>query len=320
MTDNKPQPVAQFVKQDVAPLNILLFVADACNFKCEYCYNKMPRHGTFADVDLLVKFVKDAYDKTHKKMNLSLIGGEPMLHPQIEELCSRLQEVPDSQVEVLTNFSLPLDRYIRLLKKGMCIAASWHSSPFDKSNIDYYKKMVSIPMHYFKSSQIEIRIMFEFDNWQNSVKMYKLFYPTYKRWLEISLLTKNDGSLYKYSDEQIEEYHEYVKQLKYTREFFTVRYSDGTEKLVSFNDLYLNESVNFHLWKCNAGLDYIYVHADGNVYNCQSYYEHYINPICNIKQTEGKYIKELFKPCICRVDYCSCDFDVKKEKILKNVK
>jgi len=53
--------------------------------------------------------------------------------------------------------------------------------------------------------------MFELDNWQNSVKMYKLFYPTYKRWLEISLLTKNDGSLYKYSDEQIEEYHEYVK-------------------------------------------------------------------------------------------------------------
>lgn len=41
----------------------------------------MPRHSTFADVDLLVKFVKDAYDKIHKKMNLSLIGGEPMLHP-----------------------------------------------------------------------------------------------------------------------------------------------------------------------------------------------------------------------------------------------
>ena len=155
-----------------------------------------------------------------------------------------------------------------MLKRGMCIAASWHSSPSDKANIDYYKKMVSIPMQYFENGQIEIRIMFELDNWQNSVKMYKLFYPTYKRWLEISLLTKNDGSLYKYSDEQVEEYREYVKQLKYTREFFTVRYSDGSEKLVSFNDLYLNESVNFHLWKCNAGLDYIYVHADGNVYNC----------------------------------------------------
>lgn len=60
--------------------------------------------------------------------------------------------MPNSQVEVLTNFSLPLEKYISLLKKDMCIAASWHSSPSDKSNIDYYKKMVSIPMKYFENS------------------------------------------------------------------------------------------------------------------------------------------------------------------------
>ena len=199
----------------------------------------------------------------------------------------------------------------------MKLAASWHGRKNDRQNLDYVKKIMSFPMKFYEKNMIEVRIMYEFDNWNSSETVYNLLFQKYKQWMEVSLLTKNDGTIYPYTGEQIETYRDHVKKLKYTRDFFTLVYSDGTKRNVSFNDMYLNSAVCFHLWKCNAGLDYVYVHVDGNVFNCQSYYEHGMKPICNIYTTNGEYRKELFKPCICKVDYCSCDFDVHKEKILK---
>lgn len=220
-------------------------------------------------------------------------------------------------LELLTNLSQSGEYYLNCLNNGVKLAASWHGRKNDRQNLDYVRKIMSFPMRFYERNMIEVRIMYEFDNWDSSETVYNLLFQKYKRWMEISLLTKNDGTIYPYTGEQIETYRDHVKKLKYTRDFFTLVYSDGSKKNVSFNDMYLNSSVCFHLWKCNAGLDYIYVHVDGNVFNCQSYYEHGMKPICNVYETNGEYRKELFKPCICKVDYCSCDFDVYKEKILK---
>lgn len=38
-------------------------------------------------------------------------------------------------------------------------------------------------------------------------------------------------------------------------------------------------------WMCRAGVDYIYVHVDGNVYRCQSYYQYGLAPLYNIVDT-----------------------------------
>ena len=310
--------VAQFVKQDNTPLNVLLFIADQCNFACPYCYNRRPRTNKLVDLDLLYKFVEDMSQKTKRRMNISLIGGEPTLHPGMLSFCkSILSNVPNSCVEVLTNFSQPLETYLEHLELGMKIAATWHGKQNDKQNLDYCKKMLRIPLKFFENDQVEVRIMFENDNWDNAEEVFRQMCPLFKKWVEISLVSDLDGKPYPYTKAQLDRYKELLMKLKYTRDFFTVRYRDGTEKQVSFNDMYLNPLVNFHLWRCNAGLDYIYVHCNGNVYNCQSYYEHDRKPICNIIQTQGEYKKELFKPTICSVDYCSCDFDVYKEKILR---
>ena len=313
-------PIEQYVDLDPSAMNILIFVVDKCNYRCEYCYNRFPRTLKSADLNLFSKFIKDIKVKTNRKLNISLIGGEPTLNPNIHSFIENVKELENVTVELLTNLSQPLEYYIKCLKNDVKIAASWHSNQKDKNNLDYVKKIMEIPYEYYEKNMIEVRIMFEYENWSSSDMVYNLLFNKYKKWMEISLLTKNDGSIYPYTEEQIQKYHEYVKKLKYMRDFFTLVYSDGSKKQVSFNDMYLNSSVNFQLWKCNAGLDYIYIHVDGNVFNCQSYYEHGMKPICNIHETNGEYKKELFKPCICRVDYCSCDFDVHKEKVLKGLK
>lgn len=314
-------PIAEYVDQDITPLNILLFIVDKCNFECEYCYNRQPRHLDYAKLDIFLKYVKDISNKTQRCLNISLIGGEPTLHPEMESFCDELLLIPNTTVEILTNFSQPLEYYLRLLEKNIKLAATWHGKKKDKANLSYFSKMLKVPKQFFENNQIEIRIMFENDNWENSDRMFNYVYPIFKQWVEISLLQQNDGYSYPYSHEQRKIYGEYVKKLKCDRNFFTVEYSDGSKKKMSFNDMYFSDPLlSFHLWKCNAGLDYIYVHSDGNVYHCQSYYEHYFKPICNIYELNGEYQIDLYKPCICRAKYCSCDFDVKKEKILKNIK
>lgn len=73
-------PVEQYVDQDPSTMNILMFTVDKCNFRCEYCYNRFPRTNKVADLDVYYRFVRDIFEKTHRKLNVSLIGGEPTLN------------------------------------------------------------------------------------------------------------------------------------------------------------------------------------------------------------------------------------------------
>lgn len=310
--------VKEFVIQKSTPLNILAYIVDRCNFNCSYCYNRMPRKSTLADLDSFFKFIEDIRRQQPKdrKINVSLIGGEPTLHPGAIDFCNQLLALDNVTAELLTNFTQPVEYYLSLLEKGICLAASWHSQANDKLNWSYVEKMKQIPMKFFDNEQVEVRIMMENDNWESSRKVFFELYPMFKKHIEISLLTRDDGTPYQYSQSQLDEYEKLIVLTKYKRDFFTIEYSDGTQQQVSFADMYLNPQVNFHLWKCNAGQDYIYIHCDGNVYNCQSYYENYKKPICNLFEDECKYKKEKFKPCICQVNYCACDFDVYKEKLI----
>jgi len=43
--------------------------------------------------------------------------------------------------------------------------------------------------------------------------------------------------------------------------------------MLEFNDMFLNTSYSFKYWKCNAGLDYFYIHANGDIYPCETYYD-----------------------------------------------
>ena len=61
--------------------------------------------------------------------------------------------------------------------RNIKIAASWHGTKCDPANNKYISKMLAIPMMYFEKDLIEVRIMFEKDNWKNSVRTYELLVP-----------------------------------------------------------------------------------------------------------------------------------------------
>lgn len=66
--------------------------------------------------------------------------------------------------------------------------------------------------------------MMENDNWENSRKVFFELYPLYKKYIEISLLTRDDGTPYEYTQKQLDEYEKLIILTKYKRDFFTVEY------------------------------------------------------------------------------------------------
>lgn len=56
--------------------------------------------------------------------------------------------------------------------------------------------MKKIPMKFFANEQVEVRIMMENDNWESSRKVFYELYPLFKKYIEISLLTRDDGTPY----------------------------------------------------------------------------------------------------------------------------
>ena len=82
-----------------------------CNLSCSYCDtkwdNKNDALSSECTADSLVRWAADQPVK-----NVTLTGGEPLLQDDIEELIEKLLGL-GLRVEIETNGSLPLDRYIK---------------------------------------------------------------------------------------------------------------------------------------------------------------------------------------------------------------
>jgi organic radical activating enzyme len=136
-------------------------------------------------------------------LNISLIGGEPTLHESMVWFCDELIKLGNVTVEILTNLHKPFDYYYELLNKGIMIASSWHSKQDDLLNFDFVEKIKMIPQKFIDNYQVEVRIMMENNNWENSKKVFKELYTKCKNIMELSLLLTNDGKPYKYTDRQL---------------------------------------------------------------------------------------------------------------------
>lgn len=70
--------------------------------------------------------------------------------------------------------------------------------------------------------------------------------------------------------------------------------------------------LDFYMWKCNAGLDFLYVHHDGKVHPCDEN-----DGIILYDINKGGEFRFPHRPLICPRHDCPCLFDIYKEKIFK---
>ena len=63
-----------------------------------------------------------------------------------------------------------------------------------------------------------------------------------------------------------------TKHFKFLDEKLYVKHDNGNLECIYADDLYkdpsIEKTVSFKNWLCNAGFNYLYVHCDGNIYQC----------------------------------------------------
>lgn len=110
-----------------------------CNLRCSYCdtcYALKNSNGTEMSIDEIVKRAKK-YDYR----NITLTGGEPLIHKDVDDLISKLCE-NEFYVNIETNGSVPIDKYI--LNKNILITMDYKlpSSGVEKNmNLNNLEKL-----------------------------------------------------------------------------------------------------------------------------------------------------------------------------------
>lgn len=304
-------------------LYILAYVEDNCNYCCSYCYNSKPYSKKRLNLTNLLNyilFVKQTYPT--KYIQLELIGGEPTLHPDLMDFCQKISKINNVLIKIFTNLSAPIEQYkTLLLNENLILIASWHSLKNDLLNNSYTSKILQLLQLH--KNQIEVRIMYEVLNTENALKIANTILPYCNNMqFDLSFLfdpitQKND--VMKYTEQQLNDFNLFHKQhnIRSNRKEFLVKYNDSTEELKTFTDMFCNKTYNFKHWICNAGKNSLFVNYNGIVYPCVEYSCDTHNQIFSINNLS--YTKHNFKPVLCKLDYCSCDWDIKKKKLFNNV-
>lgn len=91
---------------NIQPLLVQIELTEACNLKCRFCYNSQkPRYNNkvFEMMDTLAE---------QGIMQLTLTGGEPLMHPQFFDILKRAVELFPN-VMILSNGSLMTDENVK---------------------------------------------------------------------------------------------------------------------------------------------------------------------------------------------------------------
>jgi len=104
-----------------------------CNYDCSYCtphiHDAVSPHIELDHVRSTVQCIDREMSSRGKKANYSFTGGEPFLHPAIEEILRTVSTAPgsdSSNLSVVTNGSLPLPIYQRCMPYVTNLTVSLH--------------------------------------------------------------------------------------------------------------------------------------------------------------------------------------------------
>ncbi len=96
-----------------SPTRVNFEITYFCNLRCNFCYNpeEIRFHGKIKDIKAILKTLKE-----HGVYNVSLSGGEPLLHPQIKDILEYMYKL-GLRIGLVTNGTLISDDLIKLFKK-----------------------------------------------------------------------------------------------------------------------------------------------------------------------------------------------------------
>ena len=280
---------------------ILANIIDSCNYNCRYCYNVFPRNGIALNLDALYCFLNSLQISRCTPVMLNIEGGEPTLHKKLLNFCKQLQTLSNFKTYIYTNFSASTATYKDILScMSINIVATWHLVD-DAHTDDFLHKLQTLQCY---KDRIEVVIMYEDINIDKS---YDVMTKAKKLVSNINLSYICNTSTYKttYTSEDNKHYLQLISSSKKEYAFNNIRLSEPELT-------YYAKDFNFKHCLCEASMQSLYIHNNGLLYYCPSYYLEKKSSIGNIFQKNYKFKNT---PIICTCRHCADYLNVKKYKL-----
>jgi len=256
-----------------------------CNLACKYC-NEFDDFSKPVPIDVMFRRVDKLGEFGTSVITIS--GGEPLLHPDLDEIIRRIRENRAVAGMITNGYLLVPDRIERLNRAGL----EWLQISIDNVNPDDVSKKS------LKVLDKKLQMLAEYAEFHvniNSVVGGGVHNPQDalvigKRAMElgfsstIGIIHDGDGQLEPLGEEERRVYHE-MKSLE-KRSF---------SRINSFQDNIALGRPN--QWRCRAGARYLYICEDGLVHYCSQQRGYPAIPLekYTVEDIRREYLTE--KPC-----------------------
>lgn len=272
-----------------------------CNYDCSYCPTAI--HDNFSphtDINVLEATI-DRLCELDKPLRISLTGGEPCVHPDIEDLFDYMKRKNIFWINLTTNGTR---------------SASWYLQ-----NEMFFNHIV-------------FSLHFEHD-WQRVMHIINQFYDSTEREFFVNVMAHHDhmDKVRTVTAQLIQKGIKFaIRRVRWTEGdhnvFDDLRYNgqdlewllsmDATakpncrvdnERIIHANDIIKKHQNQFKGWICNAGLESLMINWDGEVHRAT----------CRVGGSLGNIYNGTFvvpsDPIMCTRDWCTCAADIPLTKI-----
>jgi len=305
---------------------------DRCTYNCSYC---PPSNKAGTDAWLKIDFSKQFVDKLEARLRqqdkndvtVHFTGGEATVWPNFIELVDHIYS-KGWKITLSTNGSRSLNWWIDNHHKFYSVSISYHSEHADHDDFINKIKTISTQRH---NLSLWLEVMMNPRQWEDCVRIVetlKVLEPVIQ--FNVMPLQRNFGlqplDIPTYTVEQLN----YIKQIEIFRKEWWRKnghlpeyqqpnpknidhpltvHEDRSEKPLDTTNLILNGKVNFYGWRCDIGLEQIFINSQGIVYG----------GTC----LQGKRIGKIERPekldwpnesTECKSVWCGCVPDIKTSK------
>ena len=271
-----------------------------CNYDCTYCPSSIhDNHSPHTDLNIL-KAAVDKLCEIGKPIRISLTGGEPCVHPDIEDLLDYFKQKGISWVNLTTNGTRGYQWYLNNETHFNHLVFSLH---FEEN----WTRVFDTIMKFYDSTERDFFVnVMAHHNYMINVK---------------SVVKKFDELGIKYAVRRIrwtEGDHNVFDDMRYDGvDLEWLLAQEATAKpnvlvddkeIVHANDIIKLHRNNFKGWNCNAGLESLMINWDGDVHRAT----------CRVGGSLGNiYQGSFFFPTnsiTCSRDWCTCAADIPLSK------
>ncbi|MBQ8175048.1 MAG: radical SAM protein [Clostridia bacterium] len=250
--------------------SMYLEITSFCNRSCPYCYNDSDCTGDYLPKSVIAKLLAECKSKSIDYLTIS--GGEPFCHPEINEILEELARL-HMRAMIISNLStLSRERMKELLVAGYSIQATLDSCDAEKNDItrgqgshQAVMELLSVAHEIGKINKIALRFNISKDNVSEIEEMIEFAIARGMPLLNLALLTRsgrgtNFAAVYDYNTDILDLarlMHRFVELQQAYEGRIRLRFPDLKEQvgcaLYADGEISLSPKIS----------------PDGNVYFCQ---------------------------------------------------